>query len=148
MSLFDLYGTDEKKEVEGVEVTFPANEDGSVPTFIIAATSKSNQKYSKALENATKPWRRNIEAMGAENAERIYREVFVKTVLKGWRNVQVPQKIAEHFEGVAEAGDIPFNQKNAIVLFEKLPRLYDDLTQRAGSIELFRDARREEEAGN
>lgn len=148
MSLFDLYGTDEKKEVEGVEVTFPPNDDGSVPVFIIAATSKSNQKYSKALENATKPWRRNIEAMGSQNAERIYREVFVKTVLKGWKNVQVPQKLVEHFEGVAESGNIPFNEKNAVALFEKLPRLYDDLTQRAGSVELFREAQREEEAGN
>lgn len=137
MSLFDLYGTDEKKEVEGVEVTFPPNEDGSVPTFVIAATSKSNQKYSKALELATKPWRRNIESMGTENAERIYREVFAKHVIKGWRNVQDK-----------DGTEIPFSVENAMELFKKLPRLYDDLTQRAGSIELFREAQREEEAGN
>lgn len=137
MSLYDQYATDAKKEAEGVEVTFPPNEDGSVPTFILAATSKSNQKYAKALDAATKPYRRNMDAMKPETAEALYRDVFVKTVLKGWRNVQD-----------RDGNDIPYSNENAVKLFTDLPRLYDDLNSRAGSIDLFREAQREEEAGN
>lgn len=137
MSLYDQYATDAKKEVEGVEVTFPPNEDGSVPTFVLAATSKANQKYAKALEQATKPYRRNMDAMKPETAEALYKDVFVKTVLKGWKNVRD-----------RDGNDLPFSRENALKLFEDLPRLYDDLNSRAGSIDLFREAQREEEAGN
>lgn len=137
MSLFEQYGTDAKKEAEGVEVTFPPNKDGTLPTFVIAATSKNNQKYAKALEAATKPYRRNMDAMQPEVAERIYRDVFVKTVLKGWSNVQDK-----------DGNPIPYSREAALDLFEKLPRLYDELNSRAGSIDLFREAQREEEAGN
>lgn len=137
MSLYDQYGTDAKKEAEGVEVTFPPNADGTVPTFLIAATSKSNQKYAKALEQATKPYRRNMDAMKPETAEALYKDVFVKTVLKGWKNVQD-----------RDGNELPYSQANALKLFEDLPRLYDDLNSRAGSIDLFREAQQEEEAGN
>lgn len=137
MSLFEQYGTDAKKEAEGVEVTFPPNKDGTLPTFVVAATSKNNQKYAKALEAATKPYRRNMDAMQPEVAERIYRDVFVKTVLKGWSNVQDK-----------DGNAIPYSREAALDLFEKLPRLYDELNSRAGSIDLFREAQREEEAGN
>lgn len=137
MSLFDQYETDAAKEAEGVEVTFPPNADGSVPTFIVAATSKNNQKYAKALELATKPYRRNMDALKNEQAEALYVDVFVKTVLKGWKNVQNK-----------DGSEIAYNYQNALDLFKRLPRLYDDLNGRAGSIELFREAQREEEAGN
>lgn len=137
MSLYDQYGTDAKKEVEGVEVTFPPNADGTVPTFIVAATSKNNQKYAKALEQATKPYRRNMDAMKPETAEALYKEVFVKTVLKGWRNVQD-----------RDGANIEYSREAALKLFEDLPRLYDDLNSRAGSIDLFREAQKEDEAGN
>jgi hypothetical protein len=137
MSLFEQFETDSKKESEGAEVTFPPNKDGSIPTFIIAATSRNNQKYAKALDRATKPYRRNLDAMGDANAERIYREVFVTTVLKGWKNVQN-----------ADGSEIPFSIENANILFDKLPRLYNVLNERANSIELFQDQQREAEAGN
>jgi hypothetical protein len=137
MSLYDQYATDASKEAEGVEVTFPPNNDGTMPTFILAATSKNNQKYAKALETATKPYRRNMDALKNETAEALYRDVFVKTVLKGWTNIQ------------DKAGnDIPYSREAALKLFEDLPRLYEDLNARAGSIDLFREAQQEDEAGN
>lgn len=136
-SLFDQFETNAAKEANGVEVEFAPNRDGTVPTFIVAATSKANTKYAKALNKATKPYRRNMDAMADEHAEAIYKDVFVKTVLKGWRNVQD-----------RDGNQISFSVENALALFEKLPRLYDELVQRAGSIELFREAQREDEAGN
>lgn len=137
MSLYDQYGTDAKKEAEGVEVALAPNDDGTIPTFVLAATSRSNQKYAKALDNATKPYRRNIDAMKPETAEALYRDVFVKTVLKGWKNVQDRNGV-----------EIPYSAEAAVKLFTELPRLYDDLNSRAGSIDLFRESQKEEEAGN
>jgi len=137
MSLFDQYETDAKKEQEGVEVPLLPNTDGSVPTFVLAATSKTNSKYTKALNKATKPYRRNMDAVSDEHAESIYQDVFVKHVLKSWRNVQ-------ERDGTV----IEYNPANAVALFKRLPRLYDALIERANSLELFRDAEREGDAGN
>lgn len=139
MSLFDQYETNAKKEAEGVDVPFPdaANKDGSIPTFTIAATSKANQKYSKALEQATRPFRRNMDAMKPEAADALYKEVFVKTVLKGWKNVQE-----------RDGSEIPYSPAVALELFERLPRVYDKLVAEAGGIELFRETQLEAEAGN
>jgi hypothetical protein len=139
MSLFDTYETNAEKESEGVEVPMPeaTNKDGSVPTFILASTSRANQKYAKALEKATKPFRRNMDAMSTEVGNQLYQEVFIKTVLKGWRNVQTKN-----------GEEITFTAANAKQLFETLPRLYDQLNEKASSIELFQDAQREEEAKN
>jgi len=137
MSLFDQYETSPTKEIDGVPVQFAPNDDGTVPTFIIAATSKTNARYAKALDSATKPWRRNMDAIGNEKAESLYRDVFIKTVLKGWSNVQD-----------RDGKDIPYSQQAAIDLFKRLPRLYDAIVDQAGSIEIFKEEAREGEAKN
>lgn len=138
MSMYSVYSTDADKETKGVRMEVAPNEDGSVPVFIVAAMSKANVSYSKAMEEATRPYRNvGIQAMGNKLAEKVFLETFVGHCLKGWENVQ------------DESGQtLTFSKENAIKLFEKLPRLYDDLVSRAGSVELFREAQREEEAGN
>jgi len=138
MSLYEAYETNADKESNGVEVQFPPNKDGSVPVFIIASTGKANKGYAKALEVATKPYRRiGVEAMGNELAEKVFREVFVTHVLKGWRNVR-------------DRSDMPleYTKENALKLMTDLPRLYQQLQEQANSIDLFKDGLREEEAGN
>lgn len=137
MSLFRQYGTDAKKEQEGVKVELLPNDDGSIPTFVLAATSKANVKYTKALNKATKPYRRNMDAVSDEHAERIFKDVFIEHVLKDWQNVQEN-----------DGSPIQYSREAALSLFERLPRLYDALIDRANSLELFRDEQREGEAGN
>ncbi len=139
MSLYNQFATNKEAEVEGVEVQYGANADGSIPSFRISRMSKANKKYTKALERATRPHRRAIEleTMNNDLAERLFMGVFVDTVLLGWNNIQD-----------REGNNIAFNKENAMKLFEDLPELYDDLQEKAKKASLFREEAIEEEAGN
>jgi hypothetical protein len=139
MSLFKQFATDKEKETNGVEVQFGENEDGSTPIFIISRMASSNKKYNKALENSTRPYRRQIELdiMPNEQAEKLMMKVFVDTILIGWKNVQ------------GENGEtLQFNRENALRLFEALPELYADLKDRAQKAAMFRVESLENEAKN
>ena len=100
---------------------------------------KSNKRYSKALEAATRPYRRQIElgTMNNDKAEEIFLGVFVDTVLKGWKNVR------------DETGaDMPFTKQTATKLFKDLPEVYERLQEEAKLSANFREASLEEEAKN
>ena len=141
MSLYKQFATNSEKEMEGVEVqmTEAENEDGSIPTFVVSRMGKSNKRYSKALEAATRPYRRQIElgTMNNDKAEEIFMGVFVDTVLKGWKNVR------------DESGaELPFNKQSATKLFKDLPEVYERLQEEAKLSANFRDAALEEEVKN
>ncbi|MBU0801815.1 MAG: hypothetical protein KKA05_12545 [Alphaproteobacteria bacterium] len=141
MSLYKQFATNTDKEIEGIEVqmTEAENDDGSVPTFVVSRMGKSNKRYSKALEAATRPYRRQIElgTMNNDKAEEIFLGVFVDTVLKGWKNVR------------DESGaDMPFTKQTATKLFKDLPEVYERLQEEAKLSANFREASLEEEAKN
>ena len=141
MSLYKQFATNTDKEIEGIEVqmTEAENEDGSIPTFVVSRMGKSNKRYSKALEAATRPYRRQIElgTMNNDKAEEIFMGVFVDTVLKGWKNVR------------DESGaELPFNKQSATKLFKDLPEVYERLQEEAKLSANFRDAAFEEEVKN
>ena len=137
------FKTNSTKETEGVEIELPeaTNEDGTVPVFILSRMGKSNKAYSKALEAATRPYRRQVElgTMKNEVAEELFKGVFVNTVLRGWRHVQDDK-----------GNEIPFTRENALALLneEGMEDLYDRLQQEAGMSANFRDTALEAEAGN
>jgi hypothetical protein len=139
MSLYTQFKTNAEKEVEGVEIQYGPNEDGTIPTFIISRMGKSNKAYTKALEAATRPYRRQIElgTMNNDTAETLFIGVFAKTVLKGWKNVRDESGV-----------EIAFSEKAAVKLLTDLPEMYDDLQEKAKSASLFREEAIEEEAGN
>lgn len=146
MSLSKQFATDAAKEVDGVVIQFGQNDDGSVPGFHISRMSKANTRYTRALEVATRPYRRQIEmgTLANDVAERVFMGVFVDTVLKNWENV-----LLSDVTGDASAeGFAPFNRQNALSLFERLPELYDDLQNQAKSAALFKDEAQEAEAKN
>ena len=138
-SLFKQFGTDAKKEQEGVRVTYAANEDGSLPTFIIARRSRSNTAYRVTMERETRPYRRQIEleTLDAKTADEINMRVFAQSLLLGWENVQ------------NTAGQkMEYTLDNAITLFKLLPDLFDDLNEKAGKATLFVATETEEAAKN
>ena len=141
MSLYKQFATNTDKEIEGIEVqmTEAENEDGSIPTFVVSRMGKSNKRYSKALEAATRPYRRQIElgTMNNDKAEEIFMGVFVDTVLKGWKNVRDEN-----------GAELPFNKQNAVKLLTDLPDVYDRLQEEAKLSANFRDAALEEEVKN
>ena len=141
MSLYKQFATNSEKEMEGVEVQMPEaeNEDGSIPTFVVSRMGKSNKRYSKALEAATRPYRRQIElgTMNNDKAEEIFMGVFVDTVLKGWKNVRC-----------ADGKVLEFSKPNALKLFTDLPEVYERLQEEAKLSANFRDEALEAEAKN
>lgn len=141
MSLYKQFATNTDKEIEGIEVqmTEAENEDGSIPTFVVSRMGKSNKRYSKALEAATRPYRRQIElgTMNNDKAEEIFMGVFVDTVLKGWKNVRDEN-----------GAELPFNKQSATKLFKDLPEVYERLQEEAKLSANFREASLEEEAKN
>ena len=141
MSLYKQFATNSEKEMEGVEVQMPEaeNEDGSIPTFVVSRMGKANKRYTKALEAATRPYRRQIElgTMNNDKAEEIFMGVFVDTVLKGWKNVR------------GEDGKpLEFTKAAAVKLFTDLPEVYERLQEEAKLSANFRDAALEEEVKN
>lgn len=139
MSLHSQFKTDATLENAGIAIQYGPNDDGSVPEFVISRTGKSNKKYTKALEAATKPYRRQIDlgTMNNDLAEKLFMGVFIDTILKSWSNVQ------------DEKGkDIAFTKQAAIKLFSELPELYDDLQDKSKNAGLFREADLEDDAKN
>lgn len=139
--LFKQFKTNSAKEVEGVEIEFPEaqNDDGTVPTFIISRMGKSNKAYSKALDAATRPYRRQVELGTLKNevAEGLFMGVFVDTVLRGWKNVQ------------GEDGkELAYSKDAAISLLTELPDVYERLQEEAKLASNFRDSALEAEAKN
>lgn len=137
------FKTNSAKEVEGVRIELPeaTNDDGTVPVFILSRMGKGNKAYSKALEAATRPYRRQVELGTLKNevAEELFKGVFVNTVLKGWEHVQDDK-----------GEEIAFTRENALALLneEGMEDLYDRLQQEAGLSANFRDTALETESGN
>lgn len=139
--LHKQFKTNSVKESEGVEIEFheAQNEDGSVPTFVISRMGKTNKAYSKALEAATRPYRRQVELGTLKNevAESLFMGVFVDNVLKGWKNVQ------------DENGkELTYSKDAAIALLTELPDVYDRLQEEAKLASNFRDSALDAEAKN
>ena len=134
MSLFAQFATNQKAEAEGIPVTFGGtNEDGTVPTFMLARMGRANKRYLKMLEVETKAnaVALRTSTLDSEADERITRRIFCRTVLVGWKNIIVP----EVFE---QDGPVHYSHENAEKLMVALPELYSELTRRAQDFTTFR----------
>lgn len=139
MSIFKQFGTDKTKEIEGVLVEYPANEDGSIPSFKLARMCRSNKRYVKAVETATRPHKRagELGTIKPEVAEEIMLDVFVGTILLGWENLQD-----------LEGKEIPYSKSKAKEIMVEIPDLYDDLQKKANDINTFLKSEMEQEEKN
>lgn len=137
MSLRNQFETNKSKESDGVAIVFGQNSDGTNPTFIISRMSRANQKYTKTLEAVTRPYRRQMDLGTLSNdiAEKLFLEVFVKTILKDWQNIS----LSDVTGNADDEGYAPFTIENATKLMTALPELYDDLQAQAKSAALFKD---------
>lgn len=129
MSLFNTFGTDKALETSGVWIDFPANDDGTVPGFLITRMSSSNPEYQKALEKVSKKYKQdiNLDLLSEEVAAPVFREVFVETILKDCRHIQDPKGQA-----------IDYSRANMLQLMTDLPDLYAYLVDKAKSLATFR----------
>lgn len=138
-SLYSQFASDSKLEKEGVLLEYGENSKGLPIGIRIARAGGGNLQYIKALEAKVKPYRRQIqtETIDRKLVEKLTLEVFCKTVVLGWENVE------------DEAGNpLEFSYDNAIKLFTDLPDLFADVQEQAGKAVLFRKLIRETAAGN
>lgn len=128
-NLFKQFKTDDAKERDGVAITYAANDDGTVPTFIVRRRGPGNQQYAKELQRLTEPYRRLIElgALDEMISRQIMLKVFCIAVLVGWTNVQDENGVK-----------IDYSSANAVALLTALPELYDDLMAQSSKLALFR----------
>jgi hypothetical protein len=146
MSLSSEFKTDSAKEVEGIEVQIGRNDDGSVPTFVIGRSSKTNKPYQAALTKAAAPFQRQIQLKVDVSAqlEKAFLEVFCGYILRGWSNV-----LKSDVTGNADdKGLAEFSKANAIALFTRLPDLYEFLQEQSNTASLYLETVREESAKN
>lgn len=138
-NLYKNFKTESNLETGGILVQYGLDSKGQPVRFKIARAGGANKAFTRQLERVTKPYRRQIQAGSLDNdlGDRLYRDVFVDTVLLGWENVEGP-----------DGQPLPFNRENAIKLFTDLPDLFADLREQAGNIALFREVVLEEDLGN
>lgn len=137
--LFNQFKTSKSAEIEGIEVRFKPNDDGTIPCFRIARMSKGNVRYTKSIEARTRSHRKDIldKSLTNEVAEEINLNVFCDSILLGWENV------------IGEDGKtIVYSWDNAKYLMQELPDLYDLLKEKAEDIDNFLSSNLEAEAKN
>ena len=147
MSLSKIFKTDSALEQKGTPITFPENDDGTVPTFYIARMHETNVKYKKALEVATRPYRRELQlgTMPDNKAKDISMAVFAETILTGWENIPVEDL---GMTPTTENEKAAFTKENVKLLMDNLPDLYSELQSQARNMANFLAAQREDETKN
>lgn len=130
MSLYTQFETNIQKEQDGVPVTFDANEDGTIPTFIVARTGGANQEWAKVLEEETAPYRRlmDLGKLPKDLNDKILIRTFCRASLRPWSNVQNRQNQL-----------IEYSLNNAIQLMTELPNLFSVLQVKANNIASYQD---------
>ncbi|HCH8285082.1 TPA: hypothetical protein NNP44_004649, partial [Salmonella enterica] len=146
MSLSAQFKTDTAKEAEGVAIEYGANADGTNPTFWISRMSKANVFYTKTLDQKTRKYRKAMElgTLANDIAEKVFLDVFVTAVLKGWENIA----LSDVTGNPDDEGYAPFTAENAMKLLTNLPELYTDLQEQAKSASAFKTEQLEAETKN
>lgn len=155
MSLSAQFETNPEKETNGVAFEFSPNPDGTVPTITLSRMGRMNKAYAKALDKATRQYRRQDGELKIDPvmAERLFQKVFVQVIMKTWANIQLP-KLDDEGKRVTEDGKTvmttlgELNEENANILFERLPYFYEDLQALAKNGSNYQDDAIEEEAKN
>lgn len=139
MSLYKLFKTNENLETDGIWLEYGQTEKGEPVRIKIARAGGHNSAFSKALEKATRPYRKAIQTGMLDNktADKLYKEVFADTVVLDWINVEGP-----------DGKPMEFQRENVLKLFKDLPDLFADLREQANNVALFRDEVRESDLGN
>jgi hypothetical protein len=139
MSIYKQFGTNIQAEQAGIDITFAANDDGSIPTFRVARMGGANKRYTTELTRRTRPLTAAIRnnTLGEEKAQQLSMEVFVEAVLLGWSNI---------FD--VEGTPLPYSKQLALKLFSDLPDLYEELVRQASALTSFQTDELEATAKN
>lgn len=139
MNLYKQFQTSADLEKRGIYLAYGENSAGAPIRFLIARAGGANDAFMKAMEAKVKPLRRQIqnETLELAQIEKLTMEVYCRTVVLGWENVED-----------ANGNPLTFSYENALKLFTDLPDLYKDIQEQAQRSALFRAGLLEADAGN
>lgn len=137
---FDMFGTDQDLEQRGVRIDYGAF------WFQVARIDAPNSKFSVALRDRLKPYRRAIELgeMDEKVAERISTETFAETAVTAWGSTA-------HGDGKMVGRNneaLEFSSENVAMVLKGAPDLFKDLLVQARDLTHYRRIAAEEDAGN
>lgn len=149
MSMYEIFGTDQSLEKEGVWQEYHNKEGAPVFRVKLARSSENNTALTARLETLFKPFRRAAESglMPMEKKKELTRQAFAETVIKGWETWREDKWVA----GIEQKGTgdlLPVNPINIIATFKALPDLFTDLQQHSFDMSSYMQANREEDAKN
>lgn len=143
-SLTSSFGTDTRKEKEGVWIELTINDDGTTARMKILRMGASNKKFSKRFASLSKKFR-TLRGNKKDLETQALREAFIETCLVEWENIENINDVPA--VGVKETY-MPLNNENAEKLFSSLPELFDFVVGQAMDLELFQAEVNEEAAKN
>lgn len=138
MSLRKNYKTDKKAELDGVSVVIGINEYNDKPmSIILSRISPTNKRYTKALQEATKPYEAAMQAdtMDVDLGNKIFRQVFAETILLGWDNIPLSD-ITDNDDDNNKVAE--FSVDNAMALFDLMPEAFEKWDAMARKAATFR----------
>ena len=139
MALYKQFATDKNVERDGVVLSYGKNSKNKDINIRIARAGGANIRYTKLLEAAIKPYRRQLQNETMDNgvAEDITMRVYAQSVVLGWEGVEDEN-----------GNDMDFTVENCMKLFKDLPDLWADIQSQATRAALFRQDILEADAKN
>jgi hypothetical protein len=126
LNLDTIYGTDKKKEVEGV--WYDLGEDQ--PKFLLKRYHELNPQMQASQARHFKPYARQI-SMGTLPIEKQYEiliNIFLDTTLIGWKDIK------------DESGsDVPFSKEMAKKVLIQYPDLFEELKAFASKADNYKE---------
>lgn len=143
MSMYSQFKTDTEMETKGIALEY-----GDF-RIMIARAGGANKKFSRVLEQRTKPYRRAMktETMDNDLAVELLYEVYAEAIVLDWLT-----KVDGEFKKGIENPDgpklLPPTVENIVATFRGLPDLFLDVQEQAQKVALFRQDILEADAGN
>lgn len=119
MGLYKAFETSKHLTETGAKCQFheAANEDGTIPTFIVARSHNSNQLFTRAVaEIYTPEFNKRMAANALEEGEleAANTKVMIQGNIIGWENIQD-----------RDGSPLPFTRENLTRVLSDLPELVD-----------------------
>ena len=131
------YGTDKTLERDGV---WFESDDGH-NQVLIARPGGANKKYLKFIAEATRPHQSKIErnSLATEIMEKINRESFCLTCIKGWRyrDDLNSEKWIDNLLLIDEGETVEFSTDAALLVMEEYPDFFSDLQKMANNFRAY-----------
>jgi hypothetical protein len=138
MSLYRKFETNKETETSGQWFDISTDDDGVV-SFNLARMGGSNKEYSRAIDERISGLKLQLKlgTISNEQMEMILLDVFLDSVLLGWKNVKG-----------RDGSLLAYNRSNAKTLLNDLPELYAVLRELATKSEYFLLSKLEADAKN